>query len=261
MRNNPTQTDNASRRSAKHNRSTNRRLRRGAPRFLAAATVALGAVSFAGAGASAESIDGEIEAWSPPEQPTSTAPAYEIPTAEDFVRDGRIRVELPEGYELPDDDATAEPASPHAEVPEAGPGRFTVDEDAIKPLDPAEIEDLLRGDDPDIGEQPGGCDDPGFAAEFPEKCPEQEPQDDPVDQPSETPTTVDGNPGTTVPGQGGDEPEPEVRDSTETAAEELAFTGSGPLLPLLGAGLLGTGAVVAGLSLAARRRSASQPGA
>ena len=86
---------------------------------------------------------------------------------------------------------------------------------------------------------------------------------DTVPENTTTTTTVpDGTTTTTVPDS--TVPDPEVLPSTtirprpqqvrtESKPGTLAFTGSDAFLPLAGAGLLGAGAAMAGISVAARR--------
>ena len=251
---------------------------RNATRALAAAAVALGVLGAGSATASAKSIEGEIEPWSPVEEPAVKAPTYEVPTARDLVRDRLPEAKLPEGYTFPDDDADPEPAVPEPEPDTHGvdvdPERFVVDDDALDRLDVGDIERVIPGGEVEPG---NGCDDPDFAEEYPEKCPQQEPQgdpedgsgepcgpndgedcDEPGDEPADDPEDETTVTTTTVSEETADEPEVEVESASEEAAEELAYTGSSPLVPLLGIGLVGAGAAVAGLSIVSRRRSGSQ---
>lgn len=247
-------------------RNPNRRIRRNSSRLATLAAVTIGAVVVAAGSASAESIEGDIEEWSPP-----TVPGFEMPRPDPAgLRDFRVEASaaqrLAEEPPESEDDAGAGPGAPGPDADPRHPGRFRVDTDRIRPYDPDELERIVPElIDPDHVPDTAGGEDPG---EDPgQKKPDdenpctttEEEMTGKCDQPEQTTTTVPGETTTTVAEPGPLEAEPEVLD--EVASKELAYTGSGVALPLLGAGLLGTGAVVAGLSMASRRRNSAQGGA
>ncbi len=291
-------------------RNPNRRARRSRSRLAVTAALATGAVFGVGGVASADSASADSaaprgDAWSS-EAPRITVPTNrgsndKVPGLDDYLVEGSISRELPESYGWPDDDADPEPADPGDNPPGVDPGRFIVDQDALGTLDPDDLEGILP-DPQEGGGGPGGedrlasngeqgCDDPDFAAAYPQKCPDRETPGDTRDIPPEEPcetsgddapsddasgddatdgpdvepgdeceqpdvtttTTVPDETTTTVTERRRSEPGPDV--GSEVATKGLAFTGSSVALPLVGVGLLGAGAVVAGISRASRRRT------
>lgn len=246
-------------------RNPNRRVRRSGSRLAVVAAFAAGAVMSLGGVASADNGGGG-DAWSPHATPRVTVPVHKVPRLDDYVVGGSLSKELPEEPTWPDDDADPEPAhrvDPGADTHDADPGRFTVDADHPVSLDPEDLDRLLPGEDegagdPEPGEGEGG---------EPEPCepPADETTDGPDTEPGEcehpgetSGTTVPEETTTTVDEEPRTKPEVEPEFDSGLATKELAFTGSGPALPLIGAGLLGTGVVVAGISMASRRRTTGQ---
>lgn len=251
-------------------------VRRTASRLIAASLIAVvGAAATATAAGAApgpggpegDSIEGQIEAYDPPTAPKPSVPHPTVPSVGDLQLKDDLEVHLPDGYTYPDDDADPEPCGedcpPAADDdlleeavpldPEVGPQDCTEDHPCEEPGD--EPSDDCDDPEPTKPEKPTAevADDQVLiekaVPEFPGgDVPEAtEPED--CDTPEDTPTTTPETPTTT----------PEVEyEVDERKVEELAFTGSNLLLPLVGAGILGAGAVAVGLSLAARRRTEAQ---
>ena len=263
-----TSTSRTNRNDARRVRNNpNKRVRRNGARMMVLAAFAVGGAALGTGTAAAEtgpagghSIEGEIPAWEPPSLQTAELPEMKIPTVKDLVGEGAI---LPEGYTLPDDDAEPEPAEGDVHAEEA---------DSLVQLQPGDLE-RVRPELADDAKVPQGsdCGDEDFAAKYPEKCPGDEepdceladecPQED-GDEPNEptttTPETTTTTPEVTTTAVYEDT---EVEGKTaERADGELAFTGSGLTLPLVGAGVLAAGAVAAGLSMSAKRRSQDSAG-
>ncbi len=271
------------------------RLARGAAALTLAVTAAFGstALAVADAGAWVPSPDNPFgeewspvlpptESWAPVTPPTTTPPSPVIPRV--TLPDSVFQPVLPDPAdlalipELPDPPSTdgglPVPSLPDR-IPESvpltpiGPGRLLPDGPSVpEPTIPP-----IHGPDC-LSDTPSGWGSGSAATEEPPPCdpmspgglgyPDGEGMEDeclPYDPPANArEAEALGQPGEFGPGTCDEPGDPEATPvRVESATGSLAFTGSDLALPLAGAGLLGGGGVLAGISVLARRTRSGRP--